>query len=104
MLQRLKKDIFREPRRSLARSTGIRFGALQVVVGCVIVTLYLLGPPQSAGPFYASFEVLLGLTFVVQGTAELLPVDRRRLAGKLCLVSIVLALLAILTAVLELLG
>ena len=41
---------------------------------------------------------------MLQGVAELLPVERRTLAGGLRLGSIVLALLAILTAVLRLLG
>ena len=96
-LQGLKKDIFREPWRGLGRSTGVRFGSLQVLVGRVIVTPYLLlGPSQNVRPFYVSFEVLLGLTFVPQGVAELLPVDRRRLAGGPRFVSVVLALLAIL--------
>ena len=104
MLRKFKRDIFREPRRGLSRSAGMNLGILQFVIGCVVAGLSLLGPARSVGPFYVPFEVLLGLMLVLQGVAELLPIERRTLAGGLRLGSMVLALLAILTAVLRLLN
>ena len=101
MLQKFKRDLFREPRKGLGRSAGMRLGVLQVVIGCLIAALSFLGSPQDARPFYFSFELLLGLTLVLQGLAELLPAERRMLAGWLRLGSILTALLAILTAVLR---
>ena len=105
MLQRFESDLFREPRRGLERSAGIGLGVLQVVSGSLIVVLYSFGvTPNAIRPFYVPFEVLLGLMLVLQGSAELLPVERRMLAGWLRLGYIVLALLATLTAVLRFLG
>ena len=103
MLQKLKKSVFREPRRGLTRSAGMSSGFVQVVFGGLIIALSFFGPSLGAEPFYFSFELLLGLTLLLQGLAELLPAERRMLAGWLRLGSVVLALLAILTAVLRLL-
>lgn len=104
MLWKFKKDIFREPRKGLSWSARINLGILQIVAGCVVATLSLLNPSQSASPFYVSFEVLLGLMLVLQGVAELLPIERRMLAGGLRLGSVVLGLLAILNVVLRFLN
>ena len=104
MLRKFKKDIFREPRRGLGRSAGLKSATVQVVAGCMIVALSFLGPSQSARPFFLSFEMLLGLTLVLQGVAELLPDGRRALAGGLRLGSVVLGVPAILSVVLRYMG
>lgn len=104
MLQSFKRRILREPRRGLARSAGMGSGVAQVVFGGLIVAPSFFGPSLGARPFYFSFELLLGLALVLQGFAELLPTERRILAGWLRLGSMVLALLAILTAVSRLVG
>ena len=105
MLQRFESDLFREPRRGLECSTGIGLGVFQAVSGGLIVVLYPVGvTPNAIRPFYVPFDVLFGPMLVLQGSAGLLPVERRMLAGWLRLGSVVMALLATLTAVLRFLG
>ena len=104
MLRGFKNSLFREPRTGVSRSAGMWLGALLVALGSLVTALSLLGPSQDVRPLFIPFEVLLGLMLVLQGAAELLPQDRRGLAGGLRMGSIVLGLLAILTAVLRLAG
>ena len=104
MLRGFKNSLFREPRAGVSRSAGMWSGALLVALGSLVAALPLLGPSQDARPFSISSQVLLGMMLVLQGAAELAPQDRRRLAGGLRMGSIVLGLLAILTAVLRLAG
>ena len=90
MLRGFENSLFREPRTGVGRSAGTWSGALLVALGSLVAALSLLGPAQDARHFVISIEVLLGLMLVLQGTAELLPKDRRRLAGGLWLGSMVL--------------
>lgn len=83
MLRRFKNSSFRDPRTGVGRSAGMKFGNLRAATGCLVAVLSLLSFSQDAQPFYFSFATLLGLTFVLQGLAKLLPVYRIELAGGL---------------------
>ena len=87
MLRRFKNSSFREPRTGVGRSTGMKFGNLRVVTGCLVAVLSLLSFSKDVQPFYFCFATLLGLTYVLQGLAELLRVYRIGLPGGLRSVS-----------------
>lgn len=100
MLRGFENSSFREPqRRGVSHSMRMKFVILEVAVGCLVAALSFLNPPQDEQPFYISFEILLGTMLVLQGAAELLPKDRRGLAGDLRTGSVVLGVLGLWTAI-----
>lgn len=72
MYQRLKGHLFREP-------GGRREGLFSLGAGLLFFPLYLFYSRQPEGA--SIIATLFGVLFTVSGIAELLPPERRRLAG-----------------------
>lgn len=82
----LKADLFREPHRRRATWLVVGFGIIAIVLGITGGRL-----AATLGPFYYvrwSF-ILLGFGFLLMGTADFLPENRRWSGGLLRIAGIV---------------
>jgi len=85
LLGRLKAEFFREPRDGKTVWIPIGFGGLLIVLSVAgSLVNEARGMLFSVSPEF----VLLGMAFLLMGGAELLPVDRYRVAGLIRIVTV----------------